>query len=191
MEFLEIATEIEVEDLDNTYQTRVYKIQTPLLQRRLNLGDVASKSDYLDHAVTYGNGYHIPTGGLNHSSLNGAGGVSHDELDSHVYDGLIHHAETSGALSLGTDWVNVDAASYGTPTAFKFGNYLRLRGLIKDGTSTDVLTVPVGFRPSVAIMQAVITSAGMIRADITTGGILRIYSTIPTWINLSTVGCRL
>lgn len=192
MEFLEIPGEIDVHDLTTAYQARVVKVETPLQQYRLNLGDVASKQTLYTHAGIYGNGGHIPIAGLSHYSLTNSGNNSHAAIDEHISDATIHFSELYQVLTLSNDWIDLDDSVWGTAMAYKLRNYVRLSGLIKDGTSTTLCTLPSAYRPSRARMQLVITQgSNIVRCDIGASGVVTITGTVPAWVNLSTIGYRL
>lgn len=77
--------------------------------------------------------------------------------------------------TLENSWVNF-GGSFATAQYRKIGSLVELRGVIKDGTSTDgttMLTLPAGYRPAATLIFA---TDPAVRFDIASDGTVKIYA---------------
>lgn len=62
-----------------------------------------------------------------------------------------------------------------------------LRGLVRDGTANQILTLPASLHPSGHLIFAAETSSGTMRVDVRDNGVVQVSGTTPTWVDLTNI----
>ena len=91
------------------------------------------------------------------------------------------------APTLQNSWVNFGGGY--RPAGYKLeGKTVTLRGLIKDGTTTSattLLTLPAGYRPSIAELFNARTSVGSIAVEVHANGVVYFAGAASSWLSLA------
>lgn len=67
---------------------------------------------------------------------------------------------------------------------------VHLRGLVKNGTSNTIFTLPVGYRPAYLELHAVLSNENIARCDIDVSGNVIQQSGSPVWFCLDGITFR-
>lgn len=88
-------------------------------------------------------------------------------------------------LTLINGWVNYDVASFGPSQYRKIGGVVFCRGLVKSGTaSSDIATLPVGYRPGYIHIYPAENSGAYTRLDILANGIIHVFAGLTSYVSL-------
>lgn len=89
------------------------------------------------------------------------------------------------SLSLVNSWVQYDT-TYGVPAYRKVGNIVYLKGLIKNGSSAVIATLPAGYRPTERFLGVSNNYPNVsCRIDVDTDGVIQLNSSYSnSWVSL-------
>ena len=88
-------------------------------------------------------------------------------------------------LSLINNWVNYDTASFGPAQYRKVGGVVYVRGLVKNGTaSSDITTLPAGYRPAYIHIYSAENSGAYTRLDVLASGVIHVFAAPTAYVSL-------
>ena len=82
-------------------------------------------------------------------------------------------------------WVDYNVIDYGQAKYWKVGDVVHVAGLVKDGASNDILTLPVGYRPSETRIFATFSNSLVGRLDVKADGRVTMDIGSNSWFSIN------